>query len=257
MLRVFITGSSSGLGLMAGQLLISQGHSVILHARDLVRANTTRNTAHGAEAVVTGDLSRISEMKSVARQINQLGPLDAVIHNVGVGYREPHRIETEDGLPHVFAINVMASYVLTALIERPPRLVYISSRIHHSADPNLGDILWKNRTWLSTQAYAESKLYDVLLAFAIARRWPSVCSNAVEPGWVPTRMGGPDAPDDLSKAHVTQAWLAVSNEPLAHSTGNYFYHQALHHPNPIVADDDIQDELLDICARLSNIEMPN
>ena len=105
-------------------------------------------------------------------------------------------------------------------------------------------------------AYAESKLCDVLLAFAVARRWKSVLSNALEPGWVPTKMGGASAPGDMKKAHVTQAWLATSDDPLARSTGNYFYHQKLREPNPIGRDVKSQDELLAECTRISGVTFP-
>jgi NAD(P)-dependent dehydrogenase (short-subunit alcohol dehydrogenase family) len=53
-------------------------------------------------------------MRSVADQVNALGSFDAIIHNAAVGYREPRRVETEDGFAHVFAINSLAPYVLTA-----------------------------------------------------------------------------------------------------------------------------------------------
>ena len=122
--RVFVTGSSDGLGLMAGQLLLDQGHRVVLHARNEARANDTRRAAPQAEAVVIGDLATIAGAKDVARQVNALGRFDAVIHNAAVGYREGHRV-TPDGLPHVFAVNTLAPYILTALIEKPRRLVYI------------------------------------------------------------------------------------------------------------------------------------
>jgi hypothetical protein len=96
----------------------------------------------------------------------------------------------------------------------------------------------------------------VLLAFAVARRWPKVRSNALEPGWVPTRMGGPSAPGDMSKAHLTQVWLAVSEDPLARSTGEYFYQEALCAPNPVARDTEAQDRLLEACAGLSNVLIP-
>jgi len=177
MARIFITGSSAGLGLMAAQLLISQSHEVVLHGRNQERANAALAAAPGAVAAVTGDLARLSEMRSVAGQVNRFGRFDAVIHNAGVGYREARRIETEDGFPHVFAINVLAPYILTALIERPERLVYLSSGMHYGAGPHLEDLLWTKRPWRGSEAYAESKLHDVLLAFAGARRWPDVRSN--------------------------------------------------------------------------------
>lgn len=138
--------------------------------------------------------------RRVAEQVNALGRFNAVIHNAGVGYREPHRIETVDGLEHVFSINVLAPYLLTALITPPERLVYLSSGMHTGGNASLDDPQWITRRWNGTQAYADSKLFDVVLAFAVARRWPKVLSNALEPGWVPTKMGGPSAPDDLSLA---------------------------------------------------------
>jgi NAD(P)-dependent dehydrogenase (short-subunit alcohol dehydrogenase family) len=255
MARIFITGSSTGLGLMAGQLLIGQGHEVVLHGRTQERTKEALAGAPGVAGAVTGDLSRISEIRSVADQVNELGGFDAVIHNAGVGYREAHRIETEDGLPLVFAVNVLAPYILTALIERPKKLVYLSSGMHYGAEPHLGDLLWTRRAWRGSEAYAESKLHDVLLTFAVARLWPDVKSNALEPGWVPTRMGGPGATDDLSMAHITQAWLATSDDPLALSTGAYFYHQRLREPKPVTRDESIQDGLVEACARLSGIPL--
>jgi len=253
MARVFVTGSSTGLGLMAGQLLIEQGHKVVLHGRNRKRADEAMASAPGAEAAVVGDLSTLQQMRSVADQVNRLGGLDAVIHNAGVGYTEPRRVETKDGVPQVFAVNVLAPYVLTALIGRPDRLIYLSSGMHYSAEPNLDDLLWTRRPWRWAQAYAESKLYDAMLAFAVARLWPKVRSNALEPGWVATRMGGPGATGDLSKAHITQAWLAVSNEALALSSGEYFFHQKLRAPNLAAKYERAQGRLLDACARLSGV----
>src|SRR6204780_3282032 len=196
MSRIFISGSSTGLGLMVAELLSSQDHQIVLHARNAGRAADTRRALPNAEAVVTGDVETIAGTKDVAAQVNALGRFDAVIHNAAVGYRERHRV-TADGLPHVFAINTLSAYILTALIERPKRLVYLSSGMHRHADANLDDILWRKRRWNGSQAYAESKLHDTLLAFAVARRWTDVLSNALEPGWVPTKMGGPGAPDDM------------------------------------------------------------
>jgi NAD(P)-dependent dehydrogenase (short-subunit alcohol dehydrogenase family) len=146
-----------------------------------------------------------------------------VIHNAAVGYREGHRL-TADGLPHVFAINTLSAYILTALIERPKRLVYLSSGMHHHADANLDDILWKKRRWNGSTAYAESKLHDAMLPSPSPGAGRMCCRTALEPGWVPTKMGGPGAPDDMDQAHLTQAWLAASDDPKAKVTGRYFYH---------------------------------
>ena len=255
MSRIFISGSSAGLGLMAGELLSSQGHQVVLHARNANRAEDARRAMPQVEAVVVGDIETIAGAKDVAAQVNALGHFDAVIHNAAVGYREGHRV-TSDGLPHVFAINTLSAYILTALIQRPKWLVYISSGMHHHADANLDDILWKRRRWNGSAAYAESKLHDVMLAFAVARRWPGVLSNALEPGWVPTNMGGPGAPDDMDQAHLTQAWLAAADDPKAQATGEYFYHLKRMAPNPQAGTPALQDRLVAICAEISGVALP-
>jgi len=257
MARILITGSTDGLGLMAAELLASTGHAVTLHARNHERAAASQARLPIAEHVVIGDLASIDGMRQVAGQANSLGRFDAVIHNVGLGYREPRRVETADGLCQLFAVNVLAPYLLTALITAPGRLVYLSSGMHRAGQPALDDLQWAQRRWDPAQAYSDSKLFDVVLAFAIARRWPGVLSNALEPGWVPTKMGGPGAPDDLSLAAVTQSWLAVSDDPGATVTGSYFYHQQPRAVNPVARSAELQDGLLDRCAGLTGVMLPD
>jgi NAD(P)-dependent dehydrogenase (short-subunit alcohol dehydrogenase family) len=256
MARVLITGSSDGLGLMASRLLVDDGHSVTLHARNEQRGDDARKVLPEAEHVVIGDVQSIAGMRRAAEQANALGRYDVVIHNVGIGYREPRRLETVDGLCHVFAVNVLAPYVLTALIEPPDRLVYLSSGMHRGGEPDLEDLQWTRRVWNGAQAYSDSKLFDVVLAFAVARRWPGVWSNALEPGWVPTKMGGPGAPDEMSLAPVTQAWLAVSDDPAATVSGAYFFHQQPRAVHPAARSAAIQDGLLEHCAELTGIPIP-
>ena len=257
MARVFITGSADGLGKMAAQLLIEQGHQVVLHARNEARGREAMVGVPGAEAVVIGDLSSIKQMRSVGEQVNARGAFDAVIHNAAVGYREPRRIETEDGLPHVFAVNTLAPYLLTALIQRPKRLIYLSSGLHYEGDGSMKDLSWQERSWVGRQAYSDSKLHDMVLAFAMARRWPGVFSNAIEPGWVATKMGGPSATDDLDQGHRTQVWLAASDDPAAKVTGAFFYHMRRREPKPISHDINAQEKLIEACKKFSGVELPN
>ncbi|HEX9094836.1 MAG TPA: SDR family NAD(P)-dependent oxidoreductase [Candidatus Dormibacteraeota bacterium] len=256
MSRVLITGSSDGLGLMAARRLLAGGHEVILHARNQGRARDAQSAAPNAHGVVVGDLASIAETRALADQANRLGPFDAVIHNAGVGDRQG-RIETVDGLEHVFAINVLAPYLLSALITRPQRLVYLSSGMHRGGDPDFTDLQWKRRRWNGTQAYSDSKLFDAVLAFALARRWPEVRSNAVDPGWVATKMGGRGAPDDLDLGSETQAWLAVSQDPAAMVSGVYFFHKKPQKSHRAAGDVRTQDELLAACEALTGTPMPD
>jgi NAD(P)-dependent dehydrogenase (short-subunit alcohol dehydrogenase family) len=256
MARILVTGSADGLGQMAARLMVADKHRVVLHARNGERASAALAAVPGAETAVVGDLSSIRETRDVADQVNGLGAFDAIIHNAAVGYRERRRVETVDGLPLVFAVNTLSTYILTALINKPKRLIYLSSGMHRQGDSSLRDLLWKERRWDGTSAYSDTKLHDVLIAFAVARKWPDVLSNALEPGWVATKMGGPGAPDDLEAAPKTQVWLATSNERAAEVTGQYFYHMKRRAYEPAAASATIQDRLLAECARLSGISSP-
>lgn len=256
MARIFITGSSDGLGLMAAKILIGESHRVVLHARNETRAQHAREQVPGAEAVLCADLSSLAQTIDMADQVNDLGHFDAVIHNAAIGFNEARRIATVDGLPHVFAVNSLAPYILTARIHRPKRLVYISSRLHHGGDASLQDLTWEQRRWNGMQAYSDSKLHNVLVAFAVARRWPEVLSNCVEPGWVATKMGGPGASDDLVLGPKTQAWLAAGVAPATRVSGDYFYHQGHVEALRATRDTALQESFLTACAQLSGVEMP-
>lgn len=253
---IFITGSADGLGLMAARLLVADGHRVVLHARNQKRADEALSHVPGAATAAVGDLSSISETKHVAEQVNMLGVFDAVIHNAGIGYRESRRIQTVDGLSHIFAVNSLAPYILTCLINRPKRLVYTSSGMHRSGDQSLKDLTWSTRSWEGSTAYADSKLHNVILAFAVARKWPDVFSNALEPGWVATKMGGPEASVSLDKGPATQVWLASSEEKEALVSGKYFYHKKLRSFLPAAADIAVQEKYISECDPLSGVSFP-
>jgi NAD(P)-dependent dehydrogenase (short-subunit alcohol dehydrogenase family) len=254
MRKVFITGSTDGLGRNAAAMLMSEGHQVVLHARSKERARALDDLAPKALGVVIGDLASAAQTRSLAEQVNALGRMDAVIHNAGI-YREPSRGNTPEGHAKVLAVNTLAPYMLTELIERPGRLVYLSSGMHFGGDASLRDIDWVDRTWNMDRAYSESKLYLTALAFAVARRWPKVLSNAVDPGWVPTRMGGRGAPDDLEQGHLTQTWLATSDEPPALSSGGYWHHRRRREPKADALDTGFQDRLIGRLRELTGVTL--
>ena len=187
--RIFITGCTDGLGRAAAGVLMGEGHDVVLHARTRERAAALGDLAPGAAGVVIGDLSSAVQTRELADQVNGIGRMDAVIHNAGI-YLEPSRSTTAEGHAKTLAVNTLAPYMLTALIDRADRLIYLSSGLHHAGAGSLRDIDWTGRRWNAAQAYAESKLQVTALALTVARAWPEVLSNAVDPGWVPTKMGG-------------------------------------------------------------------
>lgn len=235
MARVFITGSSDGLGHAAAATLLAVGHEVVVHVRNQSRITAVQGLiAQGAKAVV-GDLSDLTATMDVAEQVNRLGRMDAVIHNAGV----------VSG-PAVLPVNVVAPYLLTARIDRPGRLIYLSSGLRRGGRPDLSGLDWGGASVTAT--YSDSKLFVTALALAVARFWPGVLSNAVDPGWVPTRMGGPGAPDDLRLGHLTQEWLATSEAAPALVSGGYWHHQRQRPPHPSTADPTFQDSLLTALA---------
>jgi NAD(P)-dependent dehydrogenase (short-subunit alcohol dehydrogenase family) len=252
--RIFITGSTDGLGLAAARMLLDEGHEVVLHARSSQRASVLSDLTGRSAGVVIGDLSSAVETRSIAEQARGIGRMDTVIHNAGI-YLEPSRGSTPEGHAKTLAVNTLAPYMLTALMARPDRLIYLSSGMHRGGDASLRDIDWVERRWEPSRAYSESKLYVTALALAVARHWPDVLSNAVDPGWVPTKMGGPGAPDDLTQGHLTQAWLAVSEDPAAKVSGGYWYHRRRNQPAADALDPRFQDRLMERLADLTGIAL--
>ncbi|WP_251977537.1 SDR family NAD(P)-dependent oxidoreductase [Salinicola avicenniae] len=255
MARILITGSADGLGLNAARELIAQGHEVVLHTRSAARARDIGSTAERALAVVTGDLSRLDETRALARKVNELGRMDAVIHNAGIFDRS--REENDEGQLRMLAVNVLAPYVLTADLDRPARLIFISSSMHrgHDARKAQDDMAWRERRWAGSEAYGESKLLVTTLAMALAVRWPDTIVHAVDPGWVPTKMGGSSASDDLDAGHQTQAWLAVSDDEQAMGSGGYWFHRRRQQPSSEVNDEAFQQALLERLRAISGVEL--
>lgn len=243
MASILITGSADGLGQLSAKSLVDQGHQVVLHARNAQRGRYAQHHVPGAEQVITGDLCDINETNNVAEQANALGRFDAVIHNAGV-YQAPSK--------DIFHVNVLAPYMLTCLIHKPRRLIYLSSGMHLQGRANLEQL----KKDMGRMSYSDSKLYVVMLCMAVARIWSDVYANAVDPGWVPTKMGGPGAPDDLQKGYQTQTWLAVSNESRAKVSGRYFHHLVEQRSNSQASDVMLQERFLSLCRDITGVSLP-
>ncbi|MBL8055696.1 MAG: SDR family NAD(P)-dependent oxidoreductase [Anaerolineales bacterium] len=243
MARILITGAADGLGQLAARSLVDQGHQVVLHARHAERGRQALRSVPGAAHVIVGDLSDIAATKQVAHEANAWGPFEAVLHNAGV---------YDASLETIFAVNVIAPYVLTCLMQKPGRLIYLSSGMHLQGRARLEDF----KRGRGRVSYSDSKLYVVMLCLAVARRWPEVYANAVDPGWVPTKMGGPGAPDDLQQGYETQAWLAVSHDHRVKVSGRYFYHLAESRCHPQAGDVRLQEKFLGLCEEITGVVFP-
>lgn len=252
MARIFITGSSDGIGACTARRLISQGHSVVLHGRNPQRAADATSALPGATGVLVGDLASIKETLQLASEADaKFGPFDAVVHNAGV-YTEAEKIPSKDGLPSLFHVNVLAPYVLTAAMKKPKRLVFVSSGMHRQARPRLGE-----GEELVRAGYTETKLYDVMLSNAFARRWKDVQVNSLDPGWVPTKISGPGAPDNIEDAAGTIAMLALGEGEAAGKTGRYFRDSKEQTPSSDAMDVGLQDKLLRELEKLSGVALPD
>jgi NAD(P)-dependent dehydrogenase (short-subunit alcohol dehydrogenase family) len=254
MARIFITGSSDGLGALAAQRLIKNGHQVVLHARNAQRAKDATATCPGAETVLVGDLSRIQETKRLAEDANKLGTFDAVIHNAGL-YTGGCR-KTPEGFPALVVVNTFAPYILTCLMHKPKKLVYLSSGLHSGGDPSLKDAAWQERGeqgWNDGQAYANSKMHNIMFAKIIARRWKDVQATSMDPGWQPTRMGGRSAPGDLQAAVDTYVMLTEEHV----KSGTYFKPGRVKaKPSRFCEDEKAQDQLLKLCEEYNGVTLP-
>jgi NAD(P)-dependent dehydrogenase (short-subunit alcohol dehydrogenase family) len=242
MAKIFITGSADGLGQLAAKAMISHGHKVVLHARNEKRGQQAFDKLPGAESVVAADLGSIDETKQLSDKVNALGKFDAVIHNAAV-YKAPAK--------EILVVNTLAPYILTCLIQKPKRLIYLSSDMNLQGHSKLESFTTNTKRI----TYSDSKLHVLMLCFALARKWPEVYANAVNPGWVPTKMGGQSAPDDLQKGYETQVWLASSNEEEAKVSGRYFHHRRESRYNPEADDVLLQERFIDLCKRMTGVSL--
>ena len=256
MARILITGSTRGIGAETAQQLIALGHEVVLHARDSSRADAARGEHPGAHGVVIGELDSLESTTALASAANDLGPYDVVIHNAGIGGGVAERAVTADGLERIFQVNVVAPYILTALMPVPSRAIYLTSGLEADGTWEPGDLQWESREWIGMKAYSDSKLHDLMLAFEVAARHPEAIVNAVDPGWIKTELGGPQAPDPVELGAETQVWLATSEDPAATASGRYVKRREVHEPNPSGRDAAARAALVAELERLTGIRLP-
>lgn len=257
MARIWITGSSDGIGQAGAKLLAEQGHQVYLHARNADRAKQAQAAVPNAAGVVIGDLGSIEGTKKLAEEANKHGPFDSVVHNAGLGPSNGDT-KTPDGIASTFAVNTLGPYILTALMPKPKRLLYLSSGLHNGGTDDFSDVTWNKRSWNSMQAYSDSKLHDIMLANAVARYWPDVQSCSLDPGWIKTKMGGGGAPGVVGTPAKAIADFAAGQgkSPAGEKTGVYMTPQGAQSPKKAAVKEEKQEELVGILEKLSGVSFP-
>jgi len=242
MAKIFITGSADGLGMLAARELTAQGHQVVLHARNQKRAREASENVPGADTALAADLNNVDETIQLADKVNALGRFDAIIHNAGV-----YQVSARE----LFNVNTLAPYILTCLIQKPKRLIYLSSDMQAGGSAKLDFFI----SGINRMTYSDTKLHVLMLCKAVARRWKDVYANALDPGWVPTKMGGSHAPESFESGYQTQVWLATSNDEKAKVTGRYFYHMKEIRPNPEAQDLELQERFIMLCQEITGVQL--
>jgi NAD(P)-dependent dehydrogenase (short-subunit alcohol dehydrogenase family) len=256
-MRILITGSSDGLGLLTAKLLTSRSHTVYLHARNPSRARDALTACPSATHCLIGDLSTISGIKNFAAEANAHGPYDVVMHNAGL-YLGPFA-RTEDGIPALVAVNTLAPYILTCLMNKPRRLIFVSSQLHQNGNTSLNDLTWQQRgeaEWGNGgQGYADSKLHNIMFGFAFARYY-GIPTASVDPGWVKTKMGGPSAMDDMDAAVETFALVCTGEGEVGKKDTGHWYQGRERGYREEANDVEIQEKLLKILEEVTGVKVP-
>lgn len=230
--RVLVTGANQGIGRETARRLLAAGARVLVHARTPQRLDGIPDLLADGAVGVAGELADPAQVRRLAQQVLDAGGVDAVVHNAGVMTG-----------PDIAAVNVVAPYLLTALLPGASRHVSLSSGMHRGGRAQVPEPVAGSRI-----TYSDSKLLVTALALGLARTDPSRRFNAVDPGWVPTRMGGRSAPDDLGLGAETQVWLASAPDA-GDVTGGYWFHRQQQPPQRAATDPGLQDRLLDALRR--------
>lgn len=258
MARILITGSTDGFGLEAARQLAQRGHTVYLHARNQQRAEDAKAKCPSAAGVLIADLTSMAETRKLAEDANAIGAFDAVILNAGLLYG-PFRKTPDTGVPAMVFVNVLAPYILACLLKRPKRLVFVASVLHrHAANTKAEDIFWLERGERGFQdqpAYCDAKFHVVALANAVARRYEDVSATSLHPGWVPTKLAGPGAPEKLEDGVETYVMLAEGEYDQG-LTGAYFDPKKVRsEPLPATRDKKVQEAVVKACEEVTGLRL--
>ena len=260
---ILITGATDGIGKQAAVELARMGHTLLVHGRDETRAQNVvaeiqRTTKNPNIESVIADFASLAAVRQLAAQVQTKFPrLDILINNAGVFI--PARTLTQDGFETTFQVNHLAHFLLTNLLletlkqNAPARIIHVSSGVHRS-----GNIEWDNlqgeKNYSGYDAYARSKIANVLFAYALAERLQNsrVTSNALHPGVIRTKLlhaGWGGGGSDLARGAETIVYCATARE-LENVTGRFFDNKRESASSALSHDKNLQRALWDVSAQM-------
>jgi NAD(P)-dependent dehydrogenase (short-subunit alcohol dehydrogenase family) len=264
-----ITGTTHGIGRVTSRELARAGRTVVMLCRDPVAAEAVRAEIIGQVPgavvhVVRCDLASLASVRASASVVlREFGPIGLLINNAGM-VSSRHRMSV-DGYELTFASNHLGPFLLTALLSErlsdSARIINVASRVHYRGRIELDRIDDPRARYNNMAAYAQSKLANVLHAFALARRYAGtrVCVNCLHPGVVATnllpawvRLVKPlisRVMFDSERGARTSLYLALSDE-VSGVSGRYFDENQLPQAAaPLANDLQLQQSLWQASAR--------
>ena len=194
-----VTGATRGLGAVTAEALAALGATVVATGRNAERgqdlvSGITQRTRNGDVHFLRADLASMEEVRGLARAFtDRWDRLYVLVANAGTVF--PTRRTTVDGYEEVFAVNHLAPFLLTGLLlpvlrESAPSRIIVTSSYEHRRGHMHWDNLQGEHFYFSQQAYAQSKLANLLFVYELARRLEGsgVTVNAVNPGLVHTNI---------------------------------------------------------------------
>jgi retinol dehydrogenase-14 len=272
---VLLTGATSGIGLEASVALAGQGARVVMVGRDQAKtvaaaADIASRSGSKEVSYLLGDFSSQAAVRALADAVrSRVDRLDVLVNNAG-GVNKARRL-TVDGIETTFAVNHLASFLLTNLLldlvvrSAPARVVTVASAVHRRGTLAFEDLGFERGGYSIMRAYARSKLANVLFASELARRLAGsgVTSNSLHPGSVDTNIwsGAPLWAQPIIKIALRPFFISAAQgagrivqlaarPDVEGLTGTYFENGKAVDPAPLARDESQAARLWDVSARM-------
>jgi NAD(P)-dependent dehydrogenase (short-subunit alcohol dehydrogenase family) len=264
---ILVTGSSDGIGRQAAREFGERGHRVLVHGRTRDRAERAvaalrAESGRDAFEAVAGDFSRLDDVRALAADVATRHPrLDVLVNNAGI-YARHHELSA-DGAELTLAVNHLAPFALTHLLlptlAAGARIVFVSSNVHRSVAALDLDDLDRTSAWSGYDAYADSKLMNVLTAFELARRLEprGITVNAMHPGVIGTKLlrdgfGMRGGGADLQSGAAGEVMLAI-DPALDGVTGRYFDQTHEARASAVAGDRALQERIYELSLQRTGV----